>query len=106
MPRVVPSCRHTGLVTDDGELSWRERQRRGQVQARQEIRDQHVENARRLGDLSDREIAMRWAKTPEAQMHMQSRVRASVESLTSELVKFRKSSDKASDRLVWLSALV
>ncbi len=59
-----------------------------------------------LEESDDREIAMRWAKTPEAQMHMQSRVRASVESLTSELVKFRKSSDKASDRLVWLSALV
>ncbi|SRR6266571_9214137 len=112
MPRVVPSCRHTGLVTDDGELSWRERQRRGQVQARQEIRDQHVENARRLGDLSDAELIAQAPGFPGPghEMEMSRRLKDSVELLTAELVTFRTSpedaaarSDAAAGRLVRLT---
>ena len=99
---------HNASVTGYRLRSWLGQRQLRNEQWRRDVDAQHLDGARQRGRLSDEELIARAPGFPGPgyQMEMERRLKDAITDLTRETVAARKSSDRAANRLVWLTVVL
>lgn len=88
--------------------AWLRNRRRKEEQFRQAVRAQNVATVSERAQLGDAELIAQAPGFPGPgyEMEMSRRLKVAITNLTGEIVRFLESSDRASNRIFWLTVFV